>query len=208
MIAWDYDADLALFLSSAVGEGTFLRLWGVVTAKLELLGYRCTMHGSMKHLRVSPLDPLAWSPYRELYHETKVKETGKNRMHLLKSTARQWRQGARASEPLGSNCVDIDIYKVSPSTRPFTITDGKISFSLKMDKVFPTAVGVFGPLMLPVPRSNAALVEMYGVNCLTTRKVKLQVGMGTKMKDLTDKTIRRSAWPSMPLSRLGCIQLS
>ena len=209
MIAWDYDADLALFLSSAVGDANFLRLWKVVAGKLQLLGYRCTMHGNLKHLRVSPLDPLAWSPYRELYHETYSKCKGKDRPFLLKTTARRWRQGLRASAPLGSNCVDIDIYKISPgSKRPLHITDGKTSFSLAVDKLLPTAVGVFGPLMLPLPRSNAPLFEMYGANCLTSRKVKVQVGMGTKMQDLKDNSIRRYAWPSQPLSRLGIIDLA
>jgi len=204
MIAWDYDADLALFLSSAVGDDEFLTMWKAVSARLGTLSYRCIMHDPLKKLRVCPPTPLAWSPFKELYQETRERNTGETRVELVKKTSTLFKGGRRAQAPHGSNCIDIDVYRVREG-KPLTC-HGSAKFALPLDDLFPTALGVFGPLKLPRPRSSAPLLQEYGANCMKERLVKVIDSGGRAHCDkvLISRAdeIRQTAWPTEPLRRL------
>ena len=209
LIAWDYDADLALWLAKNISEEDFSRLWACVSRQLELLGYRCSMHNPLRKLRVAPPVALAWAPYKELYQETRVQKGvhGKARPAILQKTAGRWRRGERAIDPLGANCVDIDVYWLGRDKIPIM---GSKPFSVSSSDVFPTALGVFGPLLLPTPRTSKVLLKEYGSDCLRKRRAKIitKGGHFSEMHDVADgELVRRSAWPQQR-SRLGDLQWS
>jgi len=210
MIAWDYDADLAIFLSSAVGDREFHMMWSVVVAKLKTLSHRCVMHTPLKKLHVCPPAPLAWSPFKELYQQERERNTGKSRCELVKATSALFKAGKRARAPHGSNCIDIDVYRVKPG-KDLTL-QGSTKFSVPLDDLFPTTVGVFGPLMVTRPRSAAPLLKEYGANCLKERYVKVIDSGGrahcNKVLISRSDEIRHTAWPTLPLTRLDAIERS
>ena len=43
-----------------------------------------------------------------------------------------------------------------------------------LDSIFPTAVGVFGPLQFSIPKTASVLLEEYGKQCLQQRLVKIR----------------------------------
>ena len=64
--------------------------------------------------RVAPKNPATWHPYQELYHETREKKQSLSRAALSQLVASRWRHGARAQQPHGSNCIDIETYRIRP----------------------------------------------------------------------------------------------
>jgi len=210
LIAWDYDADLALWLAKDISEEEFSRLWACVSKQLESLGYRCSMHKPFCKLRVAPPAALAWAPYKELYQETRVQKgvQGEARPAILKKTACRWRRGERAIDPLGSNTVNIHVYWLGRG-RKIPIMGSK-PFSVSCSDVFPTSLGVFGPLQLPIPRTSKVLLKEYGSDCLRKRRAKIitKGGHFSEMQDVADgELVRRSAWPQQR-SRVGDLQWS
>ncbi len=210
MIAWDYDADLALFLSSAVGDEEFRLMWKAVSAKSTALAYRCIMHAPLKKLRVCPPEALAWSPFKELYQEQKERRAGDSRGKLMTRTSRLFKGGKRASHPHGSNCVDIDVFRVKPG-KALPCQGGK-NITVSFNEVFPTAVGVFGPMLLKRPRSTTPLLKEYGADCLAERWVKILDAGGKPSREqilvAAGDNVRFTAWPTVPLRRLEGIELS
>ena len=109
LIAWDYDVDLAVFHHGDNFSGP----WASTKRQLQALGYVCTQHSPQKY-RISPKNLAAWKPWQELYQETREQNQGLGRAALSQQIASLWRQGTRARQPHGSNCVDIETYCVCP----------------------------------------------------------------------------------------------
>ena len=193
LIAWDYDVDLAVFYHGK----DFEYAWKLCKAQLGHMNYVCTQHSAHK-FRVAPPNPATWSPWRELYQETRENNPRLNRAELNKTTGSRWRQGVRAKQPHGSNCVDIEIYRVQPDT-PLKLFGSKPIPSLPSN-IFPTAVGVFGPLQFAIPRTPSMLLAEYGKDCLQRRKVKLKTKAGhTAVWGTVVENTRHAAWPAIPL---------
>ena len=64
--------------------------------------------------------------------------------------------------------------------------------------MFPTAVGVFGPLQFAIPNSPAMLVGEYGEQCLQQRMFKIKVNRSFVGKE-APAHVRRAAWPTTTL---------
>ena len=156
-----------------------------------------TQHSDVKY-RVAPAEPAAWSPYQELYQEIRETHRGWGRDKLLKETASRWRRGDRAKHPHGSNCIDIEVYQVRPNC-PVTIMGTK-RFQLSLDTIFPTAVGVFGPLQFAKPKTDKMLYVEYGKDCLFRRKAALR-DKGNRISKYVEvpSQFRTAAWPATAL---------
>ena len=82
---------------------------------------------------------------------------------------------------------------------------------------------MFGPLIMPIPRTLKPLLVEYGSQCMTTRIVKLMAKSGRPRKhsvELPDEAflpssadsaaalVRRAVWPSVQLARCSPDMLS
>ena len=157
IIAWDYDVDAAVFVSPGVDIDS---LWRHIATTLKPLGLRASQHKDCK-FRLSPLNPVAWHPWRELYQETREENMGLARPELMKLVGRLWRQGKRAKRPHGCSCIDIEIYTVHPE-KLVKIKGATVPFSARAEDLFPTVVGALGPMRVPLPRTPCALDHEYG----------------------------------------------
>ena len=113
IIPWDYDADFAIFITQ---HFDFTTVWKQVESALKPLDIVCVYHSENKY-RLCPRHPLAWSPWRELYQETKETHPGLARPALLQLVAKASRIGAVAKRPLGCNCIDLEVYTVRPNQK-------------------------------------------------------------------------------------------
>ena len=120
-----------------------------------------------KKYRVAPKNPATWHPYQELYQETREKKQSLSRAALSQLVASRWRHGARAQQPHGSNCIDIETYRIRPKVDVQLL--GSQPIHTRLAHIFPTAVGVFGPLQFAIPNSPAMLFREYGEQCLQQR---------------------------------------
>ena len=96
----------------------------------------------------------ALDPYRELYQEICQETPGLGRAQLTTITASRWRQGFRAKQPHGSNCIDIETYCVQPNWALNLLASKPCRMLL--DQLFPTAVGVFVPLLFSMSMERTA----------------------------------------------------
>ena len=194
LISWDYDADLAVFHHSH----DFDTIANLAKEQLAKMKYACTQHSTQK-FRVAPLEPAAWAPYQELYQEVRERNRGLDRVALCKKTGSLWRQGKRARQPHGSNCIDIEVYKIEPNCMVKLLGTKPIQASL--DSIFPTAVGVFGPLQFSIPKTASVLLEEYGKQCLQQRLVKIRrQGSGFEWIKAPE-CMRRVAFPACALHK-------
>ena len=191
LIAWDYDVDLAVFYH----EDDFALIWNSAKRQLQHLGYVCTQHSAHKY-RVAPKNPAAWHPYQELYQETREKKQSLSRAALSQLVASRWRHGARAQQPHGSNCIDIETYRIRPKVDVKLL--GSQPIHTRLAQIFPTAVGVFGPLQFAIPNSPAMLFGEYGEQCLQQRMFKIKVNRSFVWKE-APANVRRAAWPTTTL---------
>ena len=128
-----------------------------------------------------------------MYQETRAKSPGTlARPEIMQKAASRWRRGKTAGQPIGSNCIDIDVHWINPTSKKVTLV-GRRSHHMNLKSLFPTAVGVFGPILLPVPGSNEILLPQYGKDCLAKRIFYTNTGAPMKMKELRDPSIRRAA---------------
>ena len=195
MIAWDYDGDLAVFVSAGVN---FDDVWAMAKTHLEGLGYAVSKHG-VKY-RVCPVDPICWAPYTELYQQVCESNEGMSRGELRMQTSKLWRNGVEAKQPHGSNCIDIECYSVKPGSQAVTIR-GTNHYQVPLSDLFPTAVGVLGPLQFRVPRTRAVLKLEYGHDVMSKRWVK-KIGKGGVCQwEEAPSHVRRCSWPTVALSR-------
>ena len=191
LIVWDYDVDLAVFYH----EDDFALIWNSAKRQLQHLGYVCTQHSAHKY-RVAPKNPATWHPYQELYQETREKKQSLSRVALSQLVASRWRHGARAQQPHGSNCIDIETYRIRPKVDVKLL--GSQPIRTRLAHMFPTAVGVFGPLQFAIPNSPAMLVGEYGEQCLQQRMFKIKVNRSFVWKE-APANVWRAAWPTTTL---------
>ena len=92
------------------------------------------------------------------------------------------------------------MYEVSPNNA--VKVRGTTTFSLALKHLFPTASGVFGPLRFRVPSTVRVLMQEYGLDCLSVRKVKTLTKNGSAGETVQiPRDCRRSIWPCVPLQR-------
>ena len=193
MIAWDYDVDFAVFVTPDIDVDS---LWRRVSRVLLPLGLRSIQHKTFK-FRFAPIDPVAWFPWRELYHETREENMDMPRPKLLKQTASLWRQGKRARHPHGCNCIDVEIYKVRPD---HDVAIRETNHVVEPASLFPIIEGAFGPLRIPLPRTPVCLDKEYGLHWREKYMAKVPMGKGVRKVKLTQH-YRRTIWPDVPLER-------
>ena len=112
MISWDYDADIAVFVT---GTNVFPTVWEKTSKVLEPLGVRLIEHAPGFKYRIAPSKPLSFHAWREFLHEARLENPGKSRQGLM-YVAREKRQSqSMPSNPCGANCVDIEVYVVQPA---------------------------------------------------------------------------------------------
>ena len=170
-------------------------IWNSAKGQLQNLGYVCT-HQSAQKYRVALKSPATWNPYQELDQETRERCQGLSRAALSKEVASRWRQGARARQPPGANCVDIETYRVNPK-KPLNLLGSALTHT-KLDDIFPTSVGRFGPLQFSIPRSALMLFKEYGPHCLQHRMVKMKKPRGATWSQAPE-IARRAVWPATSL---------
>ena len=205
IIPWDYDADFAVFVTESVD---FASLWRQAASLWRPLGVTCVEHSPGKY-RICPAHPLAWSPWRELYQETKESHPGLARPKLIQLAAKLARTGQAAKRPHGCNCVDLEVYVVKPNKK-IRIKATK-PFELSPSDIFPVVEGILGPLRVPVPKTPAALDGEYGTGWPKEHIIKICQGHGCKTIDLGQpvaatsqpvaEIVRRQIWPDCPLQR-------
>ena len=105
-----------------------------------------TQHGN--NYRVSPCDTTRWAPCNESYQQVRERRPWASRS-AVRTIAKHWMEGKTATSPYGSNCVDTEMYEVSPNNA--VKGRGTTTFSLALQHWLPTAFGVFGPLRFRVP---------------------------------------------------------
>lgn len=178
-------------------KGDFDTMWKIVKRKMSNMSYVCVQHGPHKY-RVSPNKPAAWSIYQELYRELKEANEGLNRGELSKEASRRMREGAHPKQPHGCNCIDIETHRISPG-RPVKLM-GSQCIETPLHDIFPTAVGVFGPLQFAIPKKPSMLLKEYGADCLVTRKATLKDKQHRKVSLMeVPPGFRRTTWPAVPL---------
>ena len=201
LIAWDYDADLAVFVTPGVD---FKQLWcSHVSPMLLHLGLRLVEHDPGFKFRVTPDEPLAWAAWKELYQETREQNPGLSRGRLMSKTKKQRQRGAEAVHPHGANCIDVEVYTVRPGKQ--LVVRGTNKFKVSNEDVFPVVEGIFGPLRVPLPRTPKILDNEYGSQWRTARKPKvIRKGGRAVYHDhgLPDSYLR-SVWPNVTLRRCG-----
>ena len=195
LIAWDYDIDLAVFCKPGVAADV---LWRSVRCVLQPLGYSLTQYGSK--FRVCPAKPLCCMPWKELYQQVREASPGVARPDIVRQAARLWQAGKTAKRPHGCNCIDIEFYHVHPGAPTIKVLGTK-KFDVKLPDLFPTAIGVFGPLQLRTPRNAAVLKAEYGPRCLSARMCKVLSGGGRASWVQVPANVRRVLWPSVCLER-------
>ena len=135
IIPYDYDADVAIFVTPNCDFGS---LWRQAVQSLTPLGLTCVNHSKDKY-RVCPSQPLAWSAWRELYQETKESNPGLARPALCQLVAKLNGKGQAAKRPHGCNCVDLEVYVVRPNkkirikaTKPFELSTSDIGIASRI----------------------------------------------------------------------------
>ena len=125
---------------------------------------------------------------------------GASRSDIVRQAAKLWKAGKTAKRPHGSNCVDIEFYHVRLGAPTIKVLGTK-KFDVKVPDLFPTAIGVFGPLQLRTPRNAAVLKAEYGPRCLSARMCKVFSGGGRASWVQVPANVRRILWPSEGLER-------
>ena len=133
-----------------------------------MLGYHCTHHGNK--YRVSPCVHMCWDSCKQLYHQARERPPWASRRDVMRMTAKQWKEGKTATSHHGSNCVDIEMYEVSPNNA--VKVRGTLTGSFALQHLVPTASGVLGPLRFRVPSTVRVLTQEYSLDCLSVRQVK------------------------------------
>ena len=167
-----WDYDVDLVVFVAAGTDIDM-IWGAVCQPLAAHGYNMCKHSSFK-FRVSPSDPLAWVPL-----ESHVEDTAK--------------------KPHDSNCIDVEFYHVHPEEE--MKIQGTQPFYLAPNKVFPTELGVFGPVSMPIPCTTDALQIEYGMTWRSCLAKIRSAGGGTCtwVEVPVGISVRRAVWPCVCL---------
>ena len=182
----------------------FNQLWHThISQVLSQLGLRLVEHDPGFKFRVTPVEPLAWAAWRELYQETREQNPGLSRGRVMSKTKKRQQRGAEVLHPHGANCVDVEVYTVRPGEK--LVVRGTNKFKVSNEDVFPLVEGIFGPLRVPLPRTPKILDSEYGSQWRSSRKPKI-IGKGGRAvyhdRGLPDSYLR-SVWPNVPLRRCG-----
>jgi len=201
MVAWDYDGDVAVFITPGTDFGA---VWQKFSQRVQSLGAFALEHEPGFKYRLCPSAPLASDRLQELYHEARVENQGTSRSNLLKITGKKAASGANPKRPTGSNCIDIEVYSVAPGQR--LNIRGTNTFSLSTSSLFPIVEGIFGPFRVPLPATPSALNCEYGSQWRREFVVK-NVTRGRKSyKTLpADTLVLKSVWPNVQMH--GCPNL-
>lgn len=202
MIAWDYDVDLAAFLTP---NFDFDSLWRKASDILEPLGLKVMCHTPGVKYRICPKHALAWDDWKERYQLANLENPncgGRGPISHIASESKK--QHEPLQSPSGTNCVDLEIYFVKPGSVMTIKGSNKIKASCA--ELFPIVEGVFGPLRVPLPATPKILDAEYGSRWRHARSAKV-IGKAARSKyvDVTCAHTRRCVWPSIPLR--GCSEL-
>ena len=196
LVAWDYDIDLAAFITPGLD---FDGIWCQVKAHLEPLGLQLICHTPKFKYRIAPQHPLAFDYWKERYHLARLENPGKARGVLTKIASDSRKKCEPLQSPTGTNCLDLEVYSILPG-RTITI-QGSSKIPVSCEHLFPLVEGMFGPLRIPLPASPRILDAEYGSQWRHVRVAKVVTSNG-KSHSVTVETqqIRRCAWPSEPLT--------
>ena len=195
LIAWDYDVDLAAFITP---NFDFCSLWCKATEILEPLGLRMLCHSPDFKYRICPQHALAYNDWKERYQLARLENPGTARSGLSTIASASRRRSEPLQSPSGANCLDIEVYRVKPLSH-LTIQGSK-KIKMSCAELFPIVEGAFGPLRVPVPASPMILDAEYGSQWRHTRSAKVIEPSGRSgYVDVTSAHTRRCVWPSVPL---------
>ena len=199
LIAWDYDADFAVFKTRDFDFGC---LWRQASQLLESQGLRCIEHTAGFKFRVCPSNPLAFNDWRERRQYIHLVKPGLGRAGIS-TAASQSKKNGDAFVASGPNCLDIEVYNVVPS-KPIKIQGTKKKISANTEHLFPIVEGIFGPLRLPLPATPYVLDKEYGSHWSRVREVKvIHSSYQSKTQTVRDAGVKRCAWPTIPLYDCG-----
>ena len=195
LIAWDYDVDVAAFITP---NFDFSSLWRKAAEILEPLGLRMFCHSADFKYRISPKHALAYNDWTERYQLAHAENPGEGRSRLAQIARDSRKHFEPLQSPSGANCLDLEVYRVKPLTN-LTIKGSK-KISVSCAELFPIVEGVFGPLRVPLPASPNILDAEYGRQWRHTRSAKVIRPHGrSRYVDVTSAHTRRCVWPSVPL---------
>jgi len=197
LIAWDFDIDLAVFVTPGYD---FARLWEKAKSVFEPLGYRLIEHSKGYKFRICPSEPLALNQWEETCEDAR-KESPKLSRPKRVAIASKKKVSWPPTAPHDCNCLDIEVYTVSRNAA-LRIFKGTVTHSVNPMDVFPIVEGIFGPLRVPLPRTPKILDLEYGSQWRRVYSVKkILKGGRSVMEDISDDLgVRRLIWPSVALS--------
>ena len=170
LTAWDFDVDLAVFVTP---EYDFAKVWEQAKSVFEPLGYRLAEHSKGFKFRICPSEALAHSLWKETYQEAREENPKFSRPKLI-AAATQKKASGPPRAPHGCNCLDIEVYTVKRNAKLHI--QGTKTLIVKSDRVFPIVEGIFGPLRVPLPRSPKILDLEYGSQWRDSLEVKKVTG--------------------------------
>jgi hypothetical protein len=195
LVAWDYDVDLAAFITD---DCDFDRLWRQAAEILEPFDLRLINHTRNLKYRICPKHALAYNVWKERYQLMNLENPGKGRSKLTQMASLSKARHEPLQSPNGSNCLDLEIYVVRP--RAHIAIRGSATYKIPCSAIFPIAEGIFGPLRVPVPASSQILDFEYGRQWRHKRVVKAVQKSGKSVEiDISALNARRCAWPAVPL---------
>jgi len=195
MIAWDYDADLAVFKTPDLD---FASVWSRAQELLKQYGVRLIEHSPGFKYRICPIQPVAFHTTQERRHEARLENPQASRPLLMQMASRSQKRHEVLQNPTGINCVDIEVYSVSPG-KDLRIQGAEKNIPVPPESVFPIVEGIFGPLRVPLPATTAILDAEYGSQWRHTRSMKwIANNCKANLMDVPGHA-QRSVWPSMPM---------
>ena len=198
LVAWDYDVDLAAFITA---DCDFDRLWRQAAEKMEPFGLRMINHTRKRRgtkYRICPKHALAYNDWKERYQLAHLENPGKGRSVITKVAALSKKRNEPLMSPSGCNCLDLEIYVVKP--RATLAIRGSTIHKVPCSAIFPIVEGIFGPLRVPVPATPNILDLEYGRQWRHRRVVKaIQNSANSIEVDISGLNAKRCAWPAMPL---------
>lgn len=198
MIAWDYDVDLAVFLSEGFD---FASVWLKVKTHLESLGLRLIEHTPGVKYRICPERAVAWNEWKERYQLARLENPGFCRSKLSRIASQSRKKHEPLQHPNGANCVDIEVYHVHPGAD--VKIAGTQTLTVPTADLFPIVEGILGPLRVPLLRTPSLLNLEYGSLWRRQHMAKVIVPSGrSSMKAVSPMHVRRGVWPSVELK--GC----
>lgn len=201
IIAWDYDVDLAAFVTPHFDFGS---LWDKAKEELKPLGLRMICHATDFKYRISPIHALTHNDWKERYHLAHLQNPGVGRGGVAKIASLSRRRMEPLQSPSGPNCLDLEVYTVTPHKS--IIIRGSKNITISCGKLFPIVEGILGPLRVPLPATSRVLDAEYGIQWRHTRSAKVirPDGRSSYVK-LTCPSARRCVWPAKQLR--GCTDL-